>query len=241
MKKVVSFCLYGYVDYYRKGALRNLELCKIHYPDWEVWMYVSPSIPKEVITSLKDAGAKIHIIEDEDTPFFMNYRYFPASDASVDYAIFRDTDSRVDEREAAAVNEWINSGKGLHIMRDHPWHGPAKLHHMMMGGMWGVKCDKLRDAKDIILTNKITCNHGYDQYLITKFFYPRFAEDYIAHDEFFEKTKWPLPRVKRFIQGYNREMYLFTGCSYDWDDQPNYPIHVGIVEDYLKQNNLLPE
>ena len=238
---VVSFCLYGIQTHYQIGALKNVDLCKEHYPGWEVWFYVSPTIPKDIVVQLKDKGAKIYIVEDGDTPFFMNYRYFPASDESVDYAIFRDTDSRVDAREAAAVNEWIKSGKGLHIMRDHPWHGPDQYYHMMLGGMWGVDCKKLRDAKDIILNNKIPCNHGSDQFLITKHFWPRFANDYLAHDEFFEKTKWPIPRIKRFIRAYNREMYLFTGSQYGFDDQPTHPEHVGMVEEYLKQHNLLPQ
>ena len=241
MKKVVSFSLYGYADYYRAGALKNADLCKKYYKDWEVWMYVSPTIPIEIVKELKNKDVKVYLVDDGDTPFFMNYRYFPISDETVDYAIFRDTDSRVDEREAAAVDEWIKSGKGLHIMRDHPWHGPAPLHHMMLGGMWGVQCDKLRDAKDIILANKIPCNHGYDQYLITKHFYPRLKDDYLAHDEFFEKTKWPLPRLKKFINAYGTEKYIFTGCQYDSFDQPLHPEHLEMVENYLKENNLMPK
>ena len=132
--KVVSYCLYGTANYYRVGALRNIDLCKTYYPGWEVWIYASSTIPSELLSQLKEKGAKIFVVEDNDGPFFMNYRFFPPSDESVEYAIFRDTDSRVDEREAAAVNEWIKEGTSLHIMRDHPAHGTA-----ILGGMWGAK------------------------------------------------------------------------------------------------------
>ncbi|HPC77997.1 MAG TPA: hypothetical protein PK811_06665, partial [bacterium] len=45
----------------------------------------------------------------------------------------RDTDSRLNPREADAVEEWIESGKSFHIMRDHPQHNVP-----ICGGMWGA-------------------------------------------------------------------------------------------------------
>ena len=48
--------------------------------------------------------------------------------------ISRDLDSRFSDREQAAVEEWLNSSKKFHIMRDHPRHRPA-----MLGGTWGCK------------------------------------------------------------------------------------------------------
>ena len=34
----------------------------------------------------------------------------------------RDLDSRISERELAAVNDWEQSGKTFHIMRDNKYH-----------------------------------------------------------------------------------------------------------------------
>ena len=48
--------------------------------------------------------------------------------------IVRDTDSRLGIREKLAVDEWLDSGKKLHIMRDHPYHRVP-----MLGGMWGCR------------------------------------------------------------------------------------------------------
>jgi len=237
--RVVSFCLYGVRNHYRIGALKNVDLCKEFYPGWEIWFYVSPTIPRDLLVELKDKGATILVVEDIDDAYFMNYRFFPPSDERVEYAIFRDTDSRVDAREAAAVNEWIKEGTGLHIMRDHPWHGPSPTHHMMLGGMWGVKGDKLRDVKEILLPHKMPSNHGYDQRLITALIYPRFTEDKTVHDEFFDKKPWPLPRKKIKVNGYGgREMCTFTGCQYSEDDQPTHPEHLGMLEEALIANNL---
>ncbi len=64
----------------------------------------------------------------------MFWRFLAADDQRADAAIFRDVDSRISEREAHAVQEWLASGRAFHIMRDHPRHWRP-----MMGGMWGVR------------------------------------------------------------------------------------------------------
>ena len=52
----------------------------------------------------------------------------------------RDLDSRLNAREAAAVAEFLQSGAGVHIMRDHPAHAAV-----MMGGMWGAALQDIRE------------------------------------------------------------------------------------------------
>ena len=54
----------------------------------------------------------------------------------MDIFISRDLDSRINDRELAAVHEWLESNKTLHSMRDHPWHTVP-----IMGGGWGSKLD----------------------------------------------------------------------------------------------------
>lgn len=44
-------------------------------------------------------------------------------DAGVDVFISRDADSVLSARESAAVQDWLRSGKTLHVMHDHPHHG----------------------------------------------------------------------------------------------------------------------
>jgi len=66
--------------------------------------------------------------------FSMNWRFFPTLDPQVDVYVSRDLDSTMTSREAEAVKEWMNSGKGIHSMRDHPWHGVE-----MVGASWGAR------------------------------------------------------------------------------------------------------
>ena len=237
---VVSFCLYGTAEHYRVGAIKNVELCRKHYPGWEVFFYVSPTIPKDIVDKLIELDCYVNIVEAPDNAYFMNYRYLPCVDPDVDIAIFRDTDSRVDEREAAAVNEWLASGKGLHIMRDHPWHLPHPDQHMILGGMWGLRCDKLRDFDKLANLCHADTVHGADQRLLTKYVYPRFLEknDIFVHDEFFNKSictsdkhQFPMPRASMRVNG--EDLPLFVGCQFDENDKPLNPYHLQILQTFV--------
>ena len=52
----------------------------------------------------------------------------------VDVFVSRDLDSRINAREAAAINEWRkHSNYSIHSMRDHPGHGVG-----LVGASWGT-------------------------------------------------------------------------------------------------------
>ena len=55
--------------------------------------------------------------------FPMTWRFLPLLDATVDHFMPRDSDSHISPREAAAVQEWLQSTNStFHIMRDHVFH-----------------------------------------------------------------------------------------------------------------------
>ena len=86
----------------------------------------------------------------------------------------RDLDSVFTAREAAAVAEWVASGRAVHVMRDHPWHGAA-----MLGGTWGTRLtdhtvrEKWREAWRGILADKEAgagrASSGPDQRMLKKY------------------------------------------------------------------------
>ena len=55
----------------------------------------------------------------------------------------RDLDSKFTDREAAAVSEWLESGKPIHSMRDNPQHNVP-----LLGACWGTSLMK-DDIQDI--------------------------------------------------------------------------------------------
>jgi hypothetical protein len=129
-KKVVSVSLWGNDPRYLQGAIKNSFLSQKHYPDWEFRIYAETHLH----VYLKAIPAKIlaPVMEWANGRF---WRFAPAFEADVDVVISRDCDSRISQREAFCVEEWIASGKKFHVIRDHERH----YDFPMLGGMWGVR------------------------------------------------------------------------------------------------------
>ena len=127
-KRVISFSLYGTNPKYVDGALRNAELVPTYFPGWVCRFYVS-GLPQRITDRLKALGSEVYPMTGYGN---MLSRFLVAADPSVDRYIVRDTDSRLNQRDRLAVEEWIDSGKAIHSIRDHINHC-----HPLMGGMWG--------------------------------------------------------------------------------------------------------
>ena len=53
MKKVITFGLWGDNKTYTIGAIKNAELAKIYYPEFECWFYIhNETVPKDIIINL---------------------------------------------------------------------------------------------------------------------------------------------------------------------------------------------
>lgn len=191
MRKVISFSLWGDNPKYTIGAIRNAEMAPFIYPDWETWFYVADNVPKDIVKSLIQNGAKIISKNNEglDGTF---WRFYPMSESSVDILISRDTDSRLNYRERRAVDAWIDSGKRLHIMRDHPCHKTP-----ILAGMWGFRGSTVDIKVQIDTFIKETGRsdyYGVDELFLSSVVYPKYKEDLIEHDEFSGGIQFPSPR-----------------------------------------------
>lgn len=145
MSKVVSFCLYGSQATYIIGMKENIKLAKKFFNDWEVRIYHNETVPDEYIEEYKEMGANCifckNIGKNKMNWEGMFWRWLPLDDDDVDYWISRDADSRLSQREADIVNEWIDSGKTLHVIRDHRCHM-----HCIMGGLFGINNKKFHST-----------------------------------------------------------------------------------------------
>jgi hypothetical protein len=130
---VISFSLFGTDGTYSVGAVENVCLYADLFPEWLCRFYVGDSIPAVVVDEFDTLGADIvpmpGVAEDWHSTF---WRFRSLTSDLVDVHLFRDCDSRPDERERAAVDEWLASGREFHVMRDHPEHGMP-----ILAGMWG--------------------------------------------------------------------------------------------------------
>ena len=140
MKKIIAFSLWGNEPMYNVGAIKNAELVpEIYGEDWIGRFYIGEDVPQSTRDKLQSLPQIECIYLPDEIPDWtgMFWRFWTVED-DVDYAVFRDTDSRITTRERLAVDEWIDSDKILHIMRDHPYHSEP-----IMGGMWGCKAKEM--------------------------------------------------------------------------------------------------
>lgn len=137
--RLISFSLFGRGRHYREGAVENAELARQWYPGWRVRFYCGPEVPDVVLGRLERAGAELVRMGPAPGALAMSWRFLPAGDRKWDAACFRDADSRLGPREAAAVDEWLESGLPFHCMHDHEHHRSWPV----FGGMWGCRWGSL--------------------------------------------------------------------------------------------------
>ena len=219
MKKIISFSLWGTNPVYNIGAIRNVELSKEIYPNWVCRFYYGTSTLNETIEKLKtfdnvelvDMG-----VEGDWTGMF--WRFYPSSEPDVDVVIVRDCDSRLNQREKDAVDEWLISDKGFHIMRDHPAHGTE-----ILGGMWGSKKGVVTEMKPLIEEYVKGDFWQVDQNFLREKIFPLIVNNNIAHDEFFGGK--PFPTI--------REHNQFVGQAFNKNDEMLYPEHVAHLYNHI--------
>ena len=211
MKKIISFSLWGDNPTYTQGAIRNAELAKEIYPDWVCRYYIGRSTPQQTIDTLSLFDNTEVIVMDVDGDWTgMFWRFYPAGEQDVDVVIIRDCDSRLNNREKDAVNEWLNSDKGFHIMRDHPYHTTE-----ILGGMWGSKKGVTPNIKQQIESYIKGDFWQVDQNFLRDIIYPIVKNNSLVHDEFFDKKPFPS----------KNEPKRFVGQAFNDKDEMLYPEH----------------
>jgi hypothetical protein len=216
MKNVIAYSLWGDHPMYWIGALKNIELAKKYFPGWICRFYIDDSCQSELIESITGDNVEVVLVESKDSFHGMFWRFWAVEDPEVDVFLSRDCDSRFTDREVAAINEWLQSDKDFHIMRDHPYHTVP-----ILGGMWGCRRGILRQvnfSKSIEQWNQFH-RKGIDQDFLGQIIYPFVKERAMEHSEFglnFGGEIRPFPL--------SRENYEYVGDIFDENDirHPDY-------------------
>jgi hypothetical protein len=187
MKKIISFSLWGNNPLYTNGAIWNAEHSKDFYPNWVCRFYHDDTVDKEILQKIQDTGAELVLMEKSIDVLGLYWRFHPMfDDDKIERFIVRDTDSRFTDREVKMVNEWVESKKSFHIIRDCESHQT-----FILGGTWGAipGCVQNFDVKlatwlSIIQPckqNPRGLYHGSDQIFLGRYIWPVIVSDHIAH------------------------------------------------------------
>jgi len=208
--RVIAFSLWGRDPKYVVGALRNAALAPTVYPGWICRFYCGASTPSSAMTTLESQPHVQVVRRSEDGDWTaMFWRFLAAADSDVEFAIFRDADSRLGARERAAVEAWIASGRGTHVMRDHPLHAVP-----ILGGMWGVRAGVLPDMASRVAAELSAPRWPnvwqIDQKFLAADIAPIVRHDWLEHDEYF--ARMPFPTRRRWRE--------YVGQPFDEHDRP---------------------
>jgi hypothetical protein len=241
-KKVISFSLFMPLEerghtirsHWLDGIEANVRLASLYYPEWIVRVYVLNLSEKQVkkVIAINDKSLEVVVCPEGSAltlpvhgsmSKYRQYRsasarYLAMDDPKVEYAIFRDLDSRPSIRELFAVNEWISSGMEVHTMHDHRQH-----HVPLMGGMWGAKrgavnmTSELRRAFLVHPNVSIASQHGGDdQGFLADYIWPAVKDSAIDHEIDSQRCRGRGSKVcRKFpMRGDGRDSSMFIGQKF---------------------------
>ena len=217
-KGIISYSLYGSDHRYTLGAIANAIAAKLHYPGWRA-VFWCVDVPENIMNGIEGFGGIIRDIPRGVPPMFAR---FMVTDTDPDSPfIIRDADSRLSQREAGAVREWLDSDFAAHAMIDHPAHTGRALN----GGMWGCKPGILGNMLGLIQAwqrqqkDRRYSGHDDDQNFLAAFVWPRISGKTMIHTSFLPHE---YPNARPFPG--KRDGHRFVGEVWVYDVNGNeYP------------------
>jgi len=179
--KLIVFAIWGNNLKYLIGAVKNAQLASVIYPSWKCRFYVDSLVPESIIYQLEQINNTevVRIYGIGDWKFSFN-RFLPISEPGIKVMISRDADSRLNKREKAAVDDWMKSDKGFHIMKDHPWH----FSYPILAGMFGCKSGTINNISEQLNQFDKTDWYHSDQEFLKQHIYPAVSGNICYHDDF---------------------------------------------------------
>jgi len=131
--RVVSFVVFGTGAIYNRGAVENARLVGDLLPGWEARFYVASDVRPGLVEELASMPHTC-LVGYSALPRRAGHviRFLAMADAAI--VLVRDADSRLNPRDVAAVNAWLEDGRPFHAMHE-DMHDPSQLY----GGMWGAR------------------------------------------------------------------------------------------------------
>ena len=252
--KALSYSLWGNTTRYTQGMIHVAQTVRETFgDDWQVWIYHDHTVPKRVLKSLANMAhvrllnVQTTTIQDKNNnnttsttsmdvfePWIhtdlnpMTWRFLIASNPWVDVYAIRDSDALPSHREYAAVQEFLQSGRAFHVLRDHPAHHPTAF-APILGGMWGGLHRAVPHMKDLLYrtyslsrrtkkhnhqkVQKDKHQYGNDQDFLKTHILPLAYQDCLQHDSYFcrESHAIAFPLAREDSELDMRREFLYVG------------------------------
>lgn len=178
-RNIIAFSLWGDHPDYTHGAIVNAQIAPHLYKEWTCRFYCDDTVPQEIRDELERLGSQVVVMPERSRGGNGTFwRFYASDDAEIDRFICRDTDSRLNCREKVAVDAWIESGKAVHIMRDHVYHN-----ELILAGMWGAVAGVLPNLEALSARGyrSMGVRHA-DQNFLRAVIWPLVKDDALVHD-----------------------------------------------------------
>ncbi len=183
-RNIIAYSLWGSNPRYVEGAYRNAWLVRDLYPGWTCRFYCDTTVPQRVRSTLEKLGCQLVVAQQPPRQFYEGYfwRFMVWSDPQVDRFLIRDSDSLLSVREKAAVDEWLESDRSFHVMRD--FYGHTEL---ILAGMWGGVAGRLPPIQELIAAFRPTGSvaRAIDQIFLRQMVWPLIRSDVLIHDSIY--------------------------------------------------------
>lgn len=182
MVNVFSFCLYGSDNpKYYVGLLENIFLAGKYFPDWKVYVYVSPDVTPDIMNTLKACSSVILQETGLNGPINMIHRFYAIDEPGVDLMMVRDADSRIHWKDRWAIREFLKHPEFVgHTIRDNIQHTAD-----MMGGLWGLRkssgLNMHSEYANYKEDSKLGHRVGHDQNFLADVVYPKIVSRMFVH------------------------------------------------------------
>jgi hypothetical protein len=200
MKSCVSISLYGDGKKYCLGAISNaLDIRKI-YPGRVLRLWYDRTVPDQVIEVCRELGAECIQGPPWEGTWRMCWRFLDMDiSASRETMLSRDADSRLTEREAWAVDDWLCAETRFAQIKDSSSHTAV-----VMGGLFQARCDwrGMRQSIEWFMCHgqvPTTDSYGNDQNFLCYAIWPYVKDeaitygDYVPRYESIEPTPIKIP------------------------------------------------
>lgn len=183
--RVISFALPDANPAVAIGAVANAKLAQSIYPGWKCRLYVAQSVPNTIKSALRAQGADVIEASEQhaDVPPAL-WGCLAADDISVGVFLCRSCTSRLSAKDADATNDWLNSGKRAHVMRDHVLH-----RNLVLPGMWGARTDHplfVSARVDRFMHAYGNPPRGREQRFLDCEIWPAICDDCLIHDSYYD-------------------------------------------------------